>query len=152
MRAVRPSARRRAAAARVAPSFQSRFWKWFNGTEFTSIIFANSGYPVDLSAGADLNADLALNDRPLFAGRNAVLGPSFFQRDARLTRRFVLSERYTIQLIGETENFTNRLNPACTPEGGCSGAVVRLGSAAEFGRLTSARSARVFQFGARFQF
>jgi len=135
-----------------APSFRSSSMKWFNGTEFASIIFANDGYPVDISAGADLNGDLVLNDRPLFAGRNAVKGPSYFQWDARLTRRIRLGERFELQLIAETENFTNRLNPACTPEGGCSGAVVRLGSAADFGRLTAARAARVFQFGTRFSF
>jgi hypothetical protein len=135
-----------------APTFQAPALKWFNGTEFASIIFANSGYPVDVSAGADLNGDLVLNDRPLFLGRNSVVGPSFFQWDVRLTRRIPFGERYELQLIAETENFTNRLNPACTPEGGCSGAVVRLGSAADFGRLTAARSARVFQFGARFRF
>ncbi len=135
-----------------APLFRSPAWKWFNGTEFASIVFANSGYPVNVSAGADLNGDLVLNDRPLFVGRNAVAGPSFFQWDARLTRRIALSERYELQLIAETENFTNRLNPACNPEVGCSNAVVRLGTAPDFGRLTGARAARVFQFGARFRF
>ncbi len=135
-----------------APTFRSSALKWWNGTEFASIVFANSGYPVDVTAGADLNGDLVLNDRPLAVGRNAVVGPSFFQWDCRLTRRIAFSERFELQLIAETENFTNRLNPACTPEGGCSGAVVRLGSAADFGRLTAARSARVFQFGTRFQF
>jgi hypothetical protein len=107
---------------------------------------------VDIGAGADLNGDLVLNDRPLFAGRNAVASPSFFQSDARLTRRIPLGERSELQLIAETENFTNRLNPACSPEGACSGAVVRLGTAPDFGRLTAARAARVFQFGARMRF
>jgi hypothetical protein len=54
--------------------------------------------------------------------------------------------------MAESENLTNRFNAACTPESGCSGAVVRLGTAADFGRITSARAARVFQFGARFKF
>jgi len=134
------------------PTFRSPLGRWFNGTQFASILFANSGYPVDVSAGTDLNGDLVLNDRPLFVGRNAVVGPSFFQWDARLTRRISLTERYELQLIAESENLTNRLNPSCSPESGCSGAVVRLGSAPDFGRLTAARSARVFQFGARFRF
>lgn len=81
-----------------------------------------------------------------------MIGPSFFQWDARLTRRISLSGRYELQLIAETENFTNRLNPACSPEGACSGAVVRLRAASDLGRFTAARSARVFQFGARFRF
>ena len=135
-----------------APTFQTSGMKWFNGTEFASILFANSGYPVDVTAGADLNGDLVLNDRPLFVGRNAVVGPRYFQWDARLTRRVKLSERYELELIAESENLTNRFNPNCNPTSGCSGAVVRLGTAADFGRITSTRSGRVFQFGGRFKF
>ncbi len=116
-----------------APAFSNRAMKWFNGTELSSIVFANSGYPVEVSAGADLNGDLQLNDRPLFIGRNAVTGPSFFQWDARLTRRIRLSDRYEVELIAESENLTNKFNASCTPEGGCSGAVVRLGTAADSG-------------------
>ncbi|MBK9167973.1 MAG: TonB-dependent receptor [Bryobacterales bacterium] len=135
-----------------APTFATPAMTWFNGTEFASILFVNSGYPVDISAGADLNGDLVLNDRPLFVGRNAETGPGYFQWDARLTRRVPLSDRYEVELIAESENLTNRLNPSCTPEGACNGAVVRLGTAADFGRITAARSNRVFQFGMRFKF
>jgi hypothetical protein len=135
-----------------APSFSNPHWRWVNGTEFSSMLFANSGYPIEVSAGADLNGDLQLIDRPLYVGRNAINGPSYFQWDARLVRRVYFTERFQLELMAETENFTNRFNPACTPEGGCSGAVVRLGTAADFGRITSTRSARVFQFGSRFKF
>ncbi len=135
-----------------APSFRSPALKWFNGTEVANIFFANSGYPVDVNSGLDLNGDLNLNDRPLFVGRNAVVGPRFFQWDIRLTRRINLTERYQIEVIAESENFTNRFNPACTPEGACNGAVVRLNTAPDFGRITSVRSNRVFQFGTRFKF
>ena len=136
----------------MAPTFQAPAMKWFNGTEIASILFANSGYPIDISAGSDLNGDLALNDRPLFVGRNAEVGPSYFQWDARVTRRVRLTERYELELIAESENLTNRFNPNCNPTAGCNGAVVRLGTAADFGRITSTRAARVFQFGARFKF
>lgn len=135
-----------------APTFSNAGMKWFNGTELASILFANSGYPIDISAGSDLNGDLQLTDRPLFVGRNAVVGPSFFQWDVRLTRRINFSDRYQLELIAESENLTNKFNASCSPEGGCSGAVVRLGTAADFGRITSVRSNRVFQFGTRFKF
>lgn len=79
-------------------------------------------------------------------------GSSFFPWDARLTRRLPLGERYELQLIAETEILSNRLNPACTLESACSGPVLRLRAAGDLGRLTAARSARVFQFGARFRF
>ncbi len=136
----------------LAPTFQASAMKWFNGTEIASIFFANSGYPIDISAGSDLNGDLVLNDRPLFVGRNAEIGPSYFQWDARVTRRVRLTERYELELIAESENLTNRFNPNCNPTSGCNGAVVRLGTAADFGRITNTRAARVFQFGARFKF
>lgn len=135
-----------------APRFTNDGLKWFNGTEFSSILFSNSGYPIDVTAGTDLNGDLILNDRPLFVGRNAVVGPSYFQWDARLARRLRFNERYEMELIAESENLSNRFNPNCNPTGGCSGAVVRLGTAADFGRITSVRANRVFQFGARFKF
>jgi hypothetical protein len=135
-----------------APTFQGPALKWLNGTEIANILFANSGYPVDINSGADLNGDLNLNDRPLFVGRNAVVGPRFFQWDIRLTRRINLTDRYQIELIAESENFTNRFNPSCTPEGACNGAVVRLATAPDFGRITGVRANRVFQFGTRFKF
>ncbi len=135
-----------------APQFQAPALRWLNGTELSSIVFANSGYPIDVTAGTDLNGDLQLNDRPLFVGRNSVVGPGFFQWDVRLARKLRLSDRYQVQLIAESENFTNRFNPGCSPEGACNGAVVRLGTAADFGRITSVRANRVFQFGTRFTF
>lgn len=125
--------------------------KWLNGFEFSTMLWYNSGYPVNPVAGADLNQDLTTNDRPIGIGRNSVGGPDFLQMDARLSRTFAFRERYKLQLIAESEHLTNRTNANCGISG-CSGAVVNNYNAADFLRITSARTPRRFQFGFRFYF
>lgn len=134
-----------------APVFQSPAMKWFNGFEFSSVVFFNSGYPVNALAGQDLNQDLVLNDRLPFRARNAFQGPSFFQLDSRLVRRIRFAEKHSLELISEAENLTNRLNAGCSIAG-CSGAVVNRDGAPDFGRITSTRAGRNFQFGMRYSF
>ncbi len=134
-----------------APRFSANALRWINGFEFSTMTFYNSGFPVTAQAGADLNGDLVLNDRPLFRGRNDVDGPDYFQLDFRLTRRIVFRDRYNVEFIAEAENLTNRFNANCSIAG-CTGAVVNIATAADFGRITSVRAPRRFQFGARFTF
>ncbi len=134
-----------------APVFQAAGLKWFNGTEISSTTFYNSGYPINAQAGTDLNNDLVLNDRIVGRSRNAFQGPSFFQIDVRLARRIKIREKQTLELISESENLLNRFNPGCSIAG-CTGAVVNRDGAADFGRVTSTRPGRVFQFGMRYMF
>ena len=60
--------------------------RWLNGFQFSTLVFYNSGFPVNATAGADLNNDLVLNDRAPFRERNAFAGPDYFQVDLRLSR------------------------------------------------------------------
>lgn len=129
-----------------APQF-----KFIRGFEFSSVFFYNSGYPINAQAGADLNNDLVLNDRIVGRGRNAFKGPNFAQMDFRLSRKFRIKERHTLELISESENFLNRFNPGCSIAS-CTNAVVNRDGAADFGRVTSTRPGRVFQFGMRYGF
>jgi hypothetical protein len=122
-----------------------------SGFDFSTAIFYNSGFPINVLAGTDLNRDLVLNDRPLNTERNSVDGPSYFQTDVRLMRRFPVGGA-TLALMVESENVFNRFNPSCTTDGGCTGAVVNVATAADFGRVTSTRAARTIQFGARLTF
>ncbi|MCS7024374.1 MAG: TonB-dependent receptor plug domain-containing protein [Bryobacteraceae bacterium] len=133
------------------PSFRFAGLKWVNGFEFSSIVFFNSGYPVNAVAGQDLNQDLVLNDRLPFRTRNAFQGPSFLQIDFRLVRRIRFADKHSLELISEAENLTNRLNAACSIAG-CTGAVVNRDGAPDFGRITSTRPGRNFQFGMRYSF
>jgi len=56
-----------------------------------------------------------------------------------------------IELIAEAENLTNRFNANCSIAG-CTGAVVNVATASDFGRGASVRPPRRFQFGGRFTF
>ena len=51
-------------------------------------------------------------DRPIFAGRNTGIGPSFWTFDARLARRFSLAENSAVEFIAEAFNLFNHLNLA----------------------------------------
>jgi hypothetical protein len=116
------------------------------------MIFFNSGYPITATSGIDLNNDGINNDRPLFRRRNDVTGPGLIQVDARVQRTFVLRERYRLIGLFEAENVLNHTNASCSTASGCTGAVVNTATAPDFGRITSARTARNMQFGFKFVF
>jgi len=124
---------------------------YLKGFDFSTAMFYNSGFPINVLAGTDLNRDLVLNDRPLNTVRNSVDGPDYFQTDVRVTRRFPIGGA-TLALILESENVFNRFNPSCSTDSGCTSAVVNVATATDFGRVTSARAARTVQFGARVTF
>lgn len=134
------------------PRFKEPSLKWINGFEISSMVFYNSGYPINAVAGVDLNNDGVSNDRPLYRGRNDVRGPGLFQMDARLQRTFRIRERYRLVGLLEAENALNHLNAACSTAGGCSGPTVNTATAKDFGRITSARTSRNVQFGFKFLF
>lgn len=134
-----------------APTFRPAAMRWFNGFELSSVVFYNSGYPINAQPGQDLNNDLVVNDRADFRSRNAFQGPDFFQVDTRLVRRIKFTERHSLELIAESENLLNRLNAGCSITG-CTGAVVSREGAPDFGRITSTRPGRNFQFGMRYSF
>ena len=126
--------------------------RWINGFELSTTFFYNSGFPINVTSGIDLNNDGTLNDRPLFRGYDDVTGPSMRQLDARLARSFAFRDRYRLTAILETENVLNSTNASCSTAGGCTGAVISTATAADFGRITSARTARNVQIGLKFNF
>jgi Carboxypeptidase regulatory-like domain len=134
------------------PHFKSRQLHFINGFELSSTMFYNSGYPINITSGIDLNKDGNLNDRPLFTGRNSVTGPSILQVDARLQRMFLVRERLRLIASFEAENLLNSTNANCSTSGGCTGAVVSTAGALDFSRVTSARTARNVQFGIKVTF
>jgi len=107
-------------------------------------------YPIDPRAGVDLNSDLTLNDRNIGTSKNAGVGRDYLQFDARLLRRFRWRDTHSLELIAESDNLFNTLNANCTAA--CTGAVVNLQTAADFGRVTTARTGRRVQFGLRYSF
>ncbi len=139
------------AQASYAPEFDASGLRWLNGFQLSTLAFYNSGFPVNGTAGTDLNNDLVLNDRLPFRGRNAFTGPSYVQVDMRLSRRIRFSQHGSIELMLESENLLNRLNASCSIAG-CTGAVVARDGAADFGRITGTRPGRYVQFGGRLLF
>ena len=125
-----------------APKFSSGA-TWLNGMQFSGTTFYGSGLPFSPAAGADLNNDLVLNDRQIGTGRNSARLPDFFQTDLRLSRRFGLGAKRSIEALVESENLFNRVNAT---------AVVTTQGAADFGRVTATRPGRYIQLGARFLF
>src|SRR5262249_10814890 len=105
--------------------------------------FYGSGLPFSPAAGADLNNDLVLNDRPVGTERKSARLPNFFQTDLRVSRRFALSAKRSIEALIESHTAFNRLNGArlVTPQ-----------KATDFGRVTATRPGRYIQLGARFLF
>jgi hypothetical protein len=83
------------------------------GFQLSPIFNFNSGHPFNLLAGADINGDGHFtNDRPPSAGRNAGLGPSYYDFDMRLGRSFKLGEKASLQFTAEAFNLANRTNYA----------------------------------------
>jgi len=75
-------------------------------------------------------------------GRNAFVGPDFFQIDIRLSKRIPLGERLALDLIADGFNMLNRTNIAavnqlCDPTAGATCVA---------GQPTAAYDARQFQF------
>jgi hypothetical protein len=133
-----------------APSTRIRLLRFVNGWEVAPMGFWNTGYPIDPRAGVDLNSDLVLNDRNVGVAKNSVDGPSFLQFDVRLLRRIRWMDTQSLELMVESDNVFNTLNANCA--NACTGAVVNREAAVDFGRITSARTARRMQFGLRYSF
>lgn len=139
------------AQATATPEVTSGPFRWVTGFQLATLVFYNSGFPVNALAGSDLNNDLVLNDRLPFRGRNAFTGPDYFQVDLRLSRRIRFTSSASLELMVESENLLNRLNASCSIAG-CTGAVVNRDGAADFGRITGTRPGRYVQVGGRLLF
>jgi hypothetical protein len=99
----------------VAAAVVESPWKnaVLKGFELAPIVNYHSGNPFNLLAGVDANGDRHYtNDRPVGAGRNTGLGPSYASLDLRLSRVFRVSEKANIRLLAEGFNITNRTNYA----------------------------------------
>ena len=123
-----------------------------NGIVFSTMTFVNSGYPLNPYAGKDLNKDGNSNDRPLFASRNGVNGPHFYQMDFRLARDFILFEKYHLELRAEAQDVLNHQNANCNATSGCSSALQNNVATSTYLQVTTARIPRQVQFGGRFYF
>lgn len=85
--------------------------KFASGFQLSPIVRYNSGHPFNLLAGADVNGDRhSTNDRPIGAGRNTGLGPSYAAFDMRLSYLFKVGEKAGVQFVAEGFNIANGTN------------------------------------------
>jgi Carboxypeptidase regulatory-like domain/TonB dependent receptor-like, beta-barrel len=102
--------RHKVVAAVILDTGSSR-GRLLSGFQLAPIFRYNSGHPFNLLAGADLNGDRhSTNDRPIGAARNTGLGPDFTDFDMRISRRFKMGERASLQLLAEGFNLANHVN------------------------------------------
>jgi hypothetical protein len=82
-----------------------------NDWKFSGIFSAGSGRPLSGRIVGDANRDgNDLNDRLPGARRNSFTGPDYISGEARLTRRFYLTERWRLEAMAEAFNVFNRNN------------------------------------------
>jgi len=71
----------------------------------------NSGHPFNLLAGGEVNGNNhTTNERPIGAGRDTGLGPSFTNFDMRLSWQHKLGEKARVQFTAEGFNIANHTN------------------------------------------
>lgn len=120
--------------------------------ELSTMTYQNSGFPINVIAGTDLNNDGVINDRPLFESRNSFRGRGFSQVSAQVKRYFNIGERVHLAAFIGAENLLNSNNLNCNTTTGCTGAVVNAANASNLFHETSAGTARNVQLGASLKF
>jgi hypothetical protein len=129
------------------PAFREHSLRWVNDFEVSTITYINSGYPINVTAGTDLNNDGVLNDRPLFEARNSLTGRGFSQVSAQIKRYFNVGERIRLAAYIGAENLLNTNNLNCNTTVGCTSSVVSTANSSDLLRETSAGTSRNVQIG-----
>jgi hypothetical protein len=150
-------------SAVYAPKFYKGSNKSFynyavNGWSFAPIFVYYSGRPFSGNvSGTSLNGSFGDSFLPI-AGRNSFRLPALWNLDARLSKRFRLTESMNLELLAEAFNVTNRTlifaeNNTLYSR---SGTATTLTYNTSFGQVTTTDSTlyreRQIQFSARFQF
>ena len=82
-----------------------------SGFQLAPIFSYNSGHPFNLLAGGEVNGNNhTTNQRPIGAGRDTGLGPSYTNFDMRLSWRHKVHEKTTVLLTAEGFNIANHTN------------------------------------------
>jgi hypothetical protein len=85
--------------------------KFFNDWRFSGIFSAGSGRPFSAHVTGDANRDgNDISDRLPGAHRNSFTGPDYFSGEARVTRRFYLTQQWRLEATAEAFNVFNRNN------------------------------------------
>jgi hypothetical protein len=83
----------------------------FNDWRLSGIFSAGSGRPLSGHIDGDANADgNPFNDRLPGVSRNSYTGPDYFSGEARISRKFYLTEQWRLEATAEAFNVFNRNN------------------------------------------
>ncbi len=127
-----------------------------NGWSFAPIVTYYSGRPFSGNvSGSSLNGSFGDNFFPL-AGRNSFRLPALFNIDARLSKRFRLTESMNLELLAEAFNIQNRTHVFSQNSTLYTLSGTNLNYNTTFGEVSGTDSTlyreRQIQFAARFQF
>ncbi|HTH51896.1 MAG TPA: TonB-dependent receptor [Pyrinomonadaceae bacterium] len=154
--------------------------RFMHGFSFAPIFEWSSGRPFNILAVGDANGDFqSTNERPSIRadgtlcatgvdpncltgvfpangtlGRNMGLTHGYMSLDARVTRRFALGERASLDIIAEGFNLFNRFNEAAANPfyNVVNGFGERSGSGKYYSQPTASFDPRQFQFGVKLNF
>lgn len=122
--------------------------RWLGGWQLASMLVYTSALPFNVQLGTDRNFDTNVNDRPIGVGRNTGRGFNYVSLDARLSRTFTLTERWSIEALAEGFNTLNRSNWTLPNNTYGTGAT----PLPSFGLATAVFDPRQIQFGLRLNF
>ena len=96
----------------IATIFDSPFKsRLLHGFELAPVLEYSSPRPFNLYAGTDVNGDRTdFADRPPGAGRNTGIGPNYLDLDMRLSWRYKIREKSSLQFTADAFNLANRTN------------------------------------------
>jgi carboxypeptidase family protein len=127
---------------------ESTVRRLFRGFQLSYIFSYGSALPFNIVTGTDRNFDTNTNDRPVGVSRNSGKGFDHAALDLRLSRRFHLSEKLSLETLVEGFNIFNRANLQLPNNVFGSGVTPVPG----FGQPTGAADPRQIQFGLRLSF
>ena len=122
--------------------------RFLHGFQMSYIFTYASRPPFNIQLGNDRNFDTNNNDRPVGVGRNSGRAFEFASLDMRVSRRFRVNERVSVDVLGEGFNLLNRSNLS-VPNNVIGSGVVPLPA---FRQPTQAFDPRQFQFGVKVNF
>jgi len=112
---------------------------------------AQSGDPFNITANRTLNGDSTANQRPLYVGRNTVVGQSIYQLDMRYSRIFPVGERWKPEFFAEFWDLFNHSNITGLNTSATVDAAGNITAQPSF-LATAARDNRLVQIGLKLSF
>jgi hypothetical protein len=122
-----------------------------NHNRLSLLFVARSGDPFNETANKVLNGDPKSIQRPLFIGRNTIVGPPVYQMDLRYSRIFPIRERWKPEFFGEFWNLFNHSNVTGLNTTAAVDALGNITAQPTF-LQTAALDPRLLQFGLKLSF